>query len=205
MIKRWFALLIALILTTGLTGCVPLLLEQSSSSSTPAAQTPEAESAGAPADTVSDEPTGEATDAPADGATDVAKDSYGVGERAELDGVAVTLTQVEESEGSSLFTPEEGKIFLLCHFEFENNSDEELSISSLISFDAYVDDYSTGVSLSAAAATSGTQLDGTVAPGKKLAGIIGYEAAKDWSQLEISYKPNLLSNEKLTFTAEREG
>lgn len=33
-------------------------------------------------------------------------------------------------------------------------------------------------------------LDGTVAPGKKLSGVIVYEVPSDWKELEVSYSPS---------------
>lgn len=130
------------------------------------------------------------------------KDSYGVGEAAELDGVTVTLTQVEESNGAQFFEPEEGKVYLLCHFDIANDSDEDLSISSLLNFDAYVDDYAVSMSLGATTSSAESQLDGTVAAGKKMAGVIGYEVDASWNELEITFQPDAWSGEDLTFTAQ---
>lgn len=132
------------------------------------------------------------------------KDGYGIGEPAEIDGVAVTLTEVEESTGSDFFTPEDGKVFLICHFDIENNSDEDLAISSLLSFDAYVDDYATSMSLSATVFSSDPQLDSSVAAGKKLAGVIGYEVAQDWSELEVTFTPSVWDKKGIKFIVEKE-
>lgn len=131
------------------------------------------------------------------------KDSYGVGEQAELNGVEVTLTQVEESRGNQFMEPEAGKVYLLCHFDIANNTQEDLSISSLLCFDAYVDDYAASLSIGAESATDQAGLDGTVAPGKRMAGVIGYEVAQDWKELEIVFTPDAWSNDSLTFTAQR--
>lgn len=130
------------------------------------------------------------------------KTGYGVGERAELNDVAVTLTEVEESTGSQFFTPEDGKVFLLCHFDIENNSEEELAVSSILSFEAYVDDYTVSQSLSATTSSKAQQLDGSVAPGKKMAGVIGYEVDANWSALEITFTPDVWNGKDLTFTAQ---
>lgn len=131
-----------------------------------------------------------------------AKEGYAVGEQAELGGVTVTLTQVEESMGSQFFGPEDGKVYLLCHFDIANGTDDDLAVSSMLSFDAYIDDYAASVSLGALAASSESQLDGSVAAGKKLAGVVGYEVDKDWSKLEITFKPSVWSGKGLTFIAE---
>lgn len=134
--------------------------------------------------------------------TPEAKEGYAIGEQAEVKGVTVTLTQVEESTGSQFFEPEDGKVFLLCHFDIANGTEEDLAVSSMLSFSAYVDDYAASISLGALAASSESQLDGSVAAGKKLAGVVGYEVDKDWSKLEITFKPSVWSGKGLTFIAE---
>lgn len=99
--------------------------------------------------------------------------------------------KVEESEGESFLQPTDGNVFVSCEFEIVNNSSKEINVSSLISFEAYCNDYSTSVSLSALSAFSDkNQLDGTVAPGKKMNGIVAYEVPADWSKLEIEYSPS---------------
>lgn len=117
--------------------------------------------------------------------------TFNVGETAELKSVQVTLVNVEESEGESFLQPTDGNVFVSCEFEIVNNSSKEINVSSLISFEAYCNDYSTAVSLSALSAFSDkNQLDGTVAPGKKMNGIVAYEVPADWSKLEIEYSPS---------------
>lgn len=189
--KRWLTLAVALALVAGLSGCDTQEKPDAPSATDKSIATEQAT------------PTPDLTQEPTPEPTEEAKDGYGVGERAEAEGVAVTLTEVEESNGSDFFTPEDGKVFLICHFDIENNSDEELAISSILSFDAYVDDYATSLSLSATVASSDTQLDGSVAAGKKLAGVIGYEVAQDWSELEVTFKPNVWSGKGLKFVAEK--
>ena len=81
------------------------------------------------------------------------------GETAELNDVQVTLTGVTESKGSDYNKPTDGNIFVLAEFEIVNNSEKELAISSLISFDAYQDGYSTSLSLSALMENDSEHLD----------------------------------------------
>ncbi len=131
-----------------------------------------------------------------------AKKAYSVGETAELKGVQVTLVAVTESKGSSFNTPSDGNVFVLCEFEITNNSDKEISVSSMVSFEAYCDDYTCTYSLAALIEKGDkNQLDGTVAPGKKLNGVIGYEVPTDWSELEVVFTPDVLSDKNITFVA----
>lgn len=124
---------------------------------------------------------------------------FGVGESAELNDVIVTLRAVKENNGTSFNTPSEGNVFIVCEFEIENNSNSELGISSLLSFEAYVDGYSTGVSLSALLTSDVPQLDGAIAPGKKMRGVVGYEAPADWKAIEIRFKSNVWASKEYIF------
>lgn len=128
---------------------------------------------------------------------------FGVGEKVELNDVVVTLVSVTESRGSQFNTPTDGNVFLLCEFEIENNSKSELAISSMMSFKAYCDDYSLNISLGALMEKgSKSQLDGTIASGKKMNGVVGYEVAADWKEIEIQFQSNVWSSKNITFFAE---
>lgn len=122
------------------------------------------------------------------------------GEIAEMNDVQVTLVDYEESTGSEYNTPSEGNVFVLVNFEIANNSDSELAISSMMSFEAYADDYTLNYSLNALMEKSdSTQLDGTIAAGKKMNGWIGYEVPADWSNIEIHFTDNVWSDNKFVF------
>lgn len=122
------------------------------------------------------------------------------GEVAEMNDVQITLMGYEESAGSEFNTPAEGNVFVLANFEIANNSDSELAISSMMSFEAYADDYALNYSINALLEKSdSTQLDGTIAPGKKMNGWIGYEVPADWSNVEIHFTDNVWSNNKFVF------
>lgn len=130
------------------------------------------------------------------------KTEFAKGETVELKGVKVTLSDVKESTGNDIIKPKDGKVFLLATFEIENGSKKELTISSMLSFEAYVDGYSTNVDLSALASSEDKQLDGKVAPGKKMKGVVGYEAPSDYKNLEIKFKPDVFGKE-ITFKYEK--
>lgn len=133
-------------------------------------------------------------------AAEPTKDSFGVGDTVALDGVSVTLKSVSESQGANFVKPESGKVFVLCEFEIENNSGSDIAVSSIMSFEAYIDDYSTNMDVSAIMTSDVGQLDGTVAAGKKMHGVIGYSAAVDWKDLEIKFTPNFWAGKDITFS-----
>ena len=127
------------------------------------------------------------------------KTAFGVGEQVSLNDVIVTMNNVTESNGSQFNEPAEGNVFILCEFTIENNSEKDLAVSSIMCFEAYVDDYSTSMSLSAIIGAEKNQLDGTVAAGKKMNGVIGYEAPADWKEIEIRFTPDFWSGKDITF------
>ena len=131
------------------------------------------------------------------------KTTFGVGEQVILNDIVVTMNGVTESSGSDFNKPSEGNTFILCEFTIENNSDKELNISSLLCFNGYIDDFSTSFSLSAQMESDKGQLDGAVAPGKKMNGIIAYEAASDWKEIEIHFTPDVWSGKDIKFVASK--
>ena len=128
--------------------------------------------------------------------------TFSVGEIVELQDVQVVLLDVIESTGSTYNLPEDGNIYVLCEFEITNNSNKEVTVSSFLSFEAYCDDYVCSESFGALLEKGNrTQLDGTVAAGKKMKGVIGYEVPVNWSELEVHFKPNVWNSKDITFIA----
>lgn len=128
-------------------------------------------------------------------------DVFSIGDKVALNDIVVTLTDVSENNGSNYVTPSDGKVFVVCEFEIENNSSKDIAVSSIMSFEAYVDDYTTNMSLSATLSTDKTQLDGTIAAGKKMNGVIGYEVDSEWSAIEIRFTPDFWAGKNITFIA----
>ena len=125
---------------------------------------------------------------------------YQLGEVATIDDIDVTLLNIYESNGSTYNKPSAGNIFVLCEFLVENNSKKELDISSMLCFSAYCDDYSCDTSFSAELEAENMQtLDGSIAKGKKMKGVVGFELPNDWKVLEIHFTPDFWSSGKLMF------
>lgn len=132
------------------------------------------------------------------------KNTFSTGETAELKDVRVTLVAVTESSGSQYNKPAEGNVFALAEFEIENNSDKDITVSSIMSFEAYSDGYSTSQSIAALLERGDkNQLDGKIASGKKMKGVIGYELPKDWAELEIHFTPDFWSDKAIVFIASK--
>lgn len=130
---------------------------------------------------------------------------FTVGDTAEMNKVRVTLVAVRSGIGADLFTPEAGNVFLTFELEIENGTDAEIAVSSLASFSAYADDYALSYSLSGILADGGKQLDGAIAAGKKMHGVVAFEAPADWQNAEIRFKPNVWSGREFVFQAANGG
>lgn len=132
---------------------------------------------------------------------------FHIGEVAEYKGVQVSVSGYEESIGNDWAKPADGKVFVFPEIEICNNSNDEISISSMLSFECYCDDYKTDFSSNAFMALSTdenkAQLDGSVASGKKMKGVLGVEVPSDWSVIEIYYKDNAFLGSNFKFVIEK--
>lgn len=132
----------------------------------------------------------------------VDKTTFSVGETVELKNIKVAFKGISQSKGTDFIKPSEGNIFVLCEFDIQNSSDKDITVSSLLSFEAYCDDYATSISLTALAGKGEkNQLDGSVAAGKRMNGVIGYEVPANWKELEISFTPDFWTGKDITFIA----
>lgn len=131
------------------------------------------------------------------------KTVFSVGETAEVDGIKVKFDSCTESNESTFLSPESGNVFLLCEFTIDNGSDSDIAVSSIASFNAYIDDYSTNLSISATVSSDKPQLDGAVAAGKKMTGVVGYEVPSDWKEIEIRFTPDFWSGKEITFVSSK--
>ena len=113
-------------------------------------------------------------------------------------GITITLLNITESKGSYFITPDSGKVFLLAEFLVENNTRNEVTVSTLLDFDAYADDFALDYDFAAIMACENT-LDVTLKSGKKAKGQIAYSVDRNWRVFEVEYKPDFWSSESYTF------
>lgn len=116
-----------------------------------------------------------------------------VGETATTKDYKLSVLSANVYESDNVFLqPEEGYEYYAVEVMFENTGKEELNVSSLMCFSAYVDDFSVDMDIMNEA---GDTLDGTVAVGKKLKGVLCYQLPVGWENLEIDVQINLLSSD----------
>ena len=130
---------------------------------------------------------------------------FGPGETIETKKVKAIITDIEKPKGNDFNKPADGNEFVLLNLMVENVSDREVNISSMLSFDAYVDDNAMNESFSAQIAKEGSKtVDGTIAAGKKITGALGYEVPKDWEQIEIHFSPDAFGSTTIKWIIKNE-
>ncbi len=128
-----------------------------------------------------------------------------VGETVEAKSYRLTVEALNHVDSDNMFSvPDEGKEFIEVAVLIENTSDSEMHVSSLLDFDAYVDDFSINGDLSASVAAESESLDGTIAPGKKLKGSLCYQVPEDWKTLEIKANLGYSSRNQVTMLIENQ-
>lgn len=114
-----------------------------------------------------------------------------VGESATTKGYTLTVQAAGVYTSDNEFLqPEGGKEYVTVDVLIENTGKEDISVSSLLCFNAYVDDFSVDLDFMNDA---GEMLDGTVAVGKKLQGVLCYQLPIGWETLEINVDIDLIS------------
>lgn len=129
------------------------------------------------------------------------KEKPGVGETVTVDGASITINSAETVDQvddmvNTAANLEEGKKYVVIDMTIANDSDEELKISSMVSFelkngDGRKQDYKFPVG------TDG-QMDGDIAPGDKLSGQLVYMADAD-GELDLKVTPVAIGGDSVIF------
>ena len=99
---------------------------------------------------------------------------------------------------SGAFTPEAGNTYIAAVFEIKNNSDEAVEISSGTNFEAYAD----GEAIYQAwmVEPEGVEwIDGIAEPGQTVEGCVCFEAPEDFSEITLSFIPDILEADTVSF------
>ncbi|MGM1049096.1 MAG: DUF4352 domain-containing protein [Bacillota bacterium] len=108
-----------------------------------------------------------------------------IGEALDYHGMIVTVHSVRESNGDDYLKPQEGNILKVLDISVENTGDEELVVSSALSFS--LSDDSGEMYMPVVTSDIKQSLDGKLAPGEKLQGEIPYEVSKEVKGLKLTY------------------
>lgn len=117
---------------------------------------------------------------------DAALPRHSLGQTALLQGMDVTLLSAEEVVGERYWAAEEGYTYLVCEFELQNNSQSDIHVSSSHFFLVLNGrEYAYSYDAMSAEGKKKARLEGTIAPGKKMKGYVGFELPEDWQSGEL--------------------
>jgi hypothetical protein len=127
--------------------------------------------------------------------------AFKIGDTAEAGGVAFTVNSVRESSGTEFIKPKEGSIYYLVDTTVENKSNAAKNVSSILMF-KLVDSEGYSYNITIGPETKG-QVDGEVAPARKLRGELAFEIPKTAKGLELEIDPSIWSAGKIIFKLDR--
>ena len=131
-----------------------------------------------------------------------AETTFGIGDTADFSGVQIKLSSAILSRGSEYVKPDAGKLYLGLIIDITNGSSKDINISSIGNFEAYCDDYSLNQDIMGYQAPEWdglNQLDGSVAAGKRMNGVIVYEVPESFAKFELSASPDFWSSKAVKF------
>lgn len=119
--------------------------------------------------------------------------NFKVGDVVETEDMKITFLSAKEHKEEYL-EPKDGYMYYRMEFEFENISDYEQTVSSMLDWECYADEYAMEQSW-----VGDDVLDATIAPGKKAKGAIYYEIPKDAKKVTIEYETSFWTEDKIVF------
>lgn len=119
------------------------------------------------------------------------KSSYSVGEKADIDGLMLSVTSVSDYISTNeYYQPDAGKKFIKVNISAENESKEDKYIST-ISFDCYADNSAASTGY----VSESDELTGaTISTGKNASGALYFEVSENANKIELQYSINSLSD-----------
>ncbi|MBO3333490.1 DUF4352 domain-containing protein [Clostridium perfringens] len=118
-------------------------------------------------------------------------ETFKVGDTIQTKDFKITVNKVETSEGGEFVKPKDGNEFIKADITIENTSKEEQNVSSMIMFKVVDKD---GRSYNQAIVEDQNgQLDGKVAPGRKMTGEYVVEVPKGATGLQLEFDSSLLT------------
>ena len=122
--------------------------------------------------------------------------SFSVGEIIETSDFRISFLSAEEYVSDNQFIqPKEGYAYYKMEFEFENISDSDKSVSSMIGWNCYADSYKADQTWIG----DDNGLDASLSAGKKTKGAVFFEIPKDAQSVELEYETNFWTEDKLIF------
>lgn len=121
--------------------------------------------------------------------------AFVVGDVVETSSFKISFLSVSEYVSDNPYIqPKDGNMYYRMEFEFENISDSDAAISSMMNWDCYADDYAVDQSW-----ISDDQIDASLSPGKKVKGSVYFEVPIDANSIVLEYETNFWTENKVIF------
>lgn len=129
--------------------------------------------------------------------TEVAAENkrFTVGDIVETKNVRISYISCGEYICDNQFIqPDSGNKFIYFELEFENISDSDEHISSLVGFDCYADNNSCEQTY-----LTENDLSASLSPGRKTSGKVCFEVPQDAKTIELEYINNIFTSDRIVF------
>ena len=121
--------------------------------------------------------------------------TFSVGDIVETEDLRISFISAKQYTSDNEFIqPKDGNVFYRMEFEFENISDSDQTISSMMNWECYADDYSVEQSW-----IGDDSIDANLSPGKKAKGAVYFEIPADAESIVLEYETNVWTEGKIVF------
>lgn len=128
--------------------------------------------------------------------TDESSNVFQIGDVVETDNFRITFESANEYESNNEFLqPKDGCVYWEFKFKFENISNTDQTVSSLINWECYADN--SKVDQTWIGDNNG--LDATLSSGRETEGTVYFEIPKDAESIELEYDINFWQSDKIIF------
>lgn len=129
-----------------------------------------------------------------DGGKTNTKNEFNVGDIVETEDLKISFLSADKFKSDNEYIqPKKGNIYYRMQFEFENIGDSDKTISSMMNWSCYADDYSVEQ------AFFDDDIDASLSPGKKIKGSVYFEVPKDSKSITLEYETNFWTEDKIVF------
>lgn len=129
---------------------------------------------------------------------EIEETEFGVGEKVELNGQVIEVTEVEKSQGGEFEEPSEGNEFVIVHVSIENNGDDEISYNpynfKMKNSNGQIEDQGLLMIDNDTALSSGE-----LAPGGNVSGSLSFEQPVDDDGLQLIFEPGFWNTDQIIF------
>lgn len=137
-------------------------------------------------------------EAPSDLTSSTAMETYKIGDLIEINNHTMVVLGWEDIPAGDFLTPEAGNKFVAVEMFIANNSQDSISISSLLQMTLKDEaDRSYDIDFSAASEIKDGSVDGSLVPGEKVRGKVGFQVPEESQNLQFVFDASIFGSGKM--------